>query len=105
MTRTDHLLVILMEECAEVTQRASKILRFGLSEIQADQNLTNSDRLSLEIADLLAAVDMLAEAGAITRPTEAMMNSRRATKKVQVERYLSYSNSLGRYEMEEDEFD
>jgi hypothetical protein len=34
MNPTEHLLSCLAEECAEVAQRASKSLRFGLSEVQ-----------------------------------------------------------------------
>jgi len=32
-----EVLTILMEECAEVIQRASKALRFGLDEVQPEQ--------------------------------------------------------------------
>lgn len=59
MTRTEHLLILLMEECAEVQQRASKALRFGLGEVQEGQPLDNRERLSVELADVMAIVQML----------------------------------------------
>ena len=47
-----ELLTILAEECAEVTQRVMKMLRFGVTEIQTGQELSNRDRLSVEVGDL-----------------------------------------------------
>jgi hypothetical protein len=52
-----ELLTILIEECAEVQQRATKILRFGVDEIQLGQPHDNTQRLSIEVGDLLAVVD------------------------------------------------
>ena len=43
-------LIILMEECAEVTQSASKILRFGA---QPDA----VEALTMELGDLLGIID------------------------------------------------
>jgi hypothetical protein len=47
-----ELLIILIEECAEVAQRATKMLRFGIDEIQPDQPFDNAERLSDEVGDL-----------------------------------------------------
>jgi hypothetical protein len=58
-----EILTILIEEAAEVQQRATKLLRFGRDEIQPGQTLTNAERLSLEIADFLALVDLAKLAG------------------------------------------
>jgi NTP pyrophosphatase (non-canonical NTP hydrolase) len=52
-------LVILMEECAEVTQAASKILRFGKDSVHPDDNIPNRDKLVAEIGDLLAIIKIL----------------------------------------------
>ena len=52
-----ELLTILIEECAEVQQRATKILRFGVDEIQPGQPHDNTQRLSVEVGDLLAVID------------------------------------------------
>lgn len=56
---------ILIEECSEVIQRATKLLRFGAKEIQPGQPLTNSERLSLEIGDLNTMIDECKELGLV----------------------------------------
>jgi len=39
MTRADHLLVIIMEECAEIQQATAKALRFGLDDAAPGQKI------------------------------------------------------------------
>ena len=60
-----EILTILIEECSEVQQRATKLLRFGRDEIQPGQTLTNSDRLSLELGDLACMVEMAERLGLV----------------------------------------
>ena len=48
-----ELLTILAEEASEITQRASKALRFGVDEIQPGQPYTNGQRIGHEIGDLI----------------------------------------------------
>lgn len=50
-------MLILQEECAEVTQAISKCFRFGLNE--SYNGRTNKERLEEELGDLLAMVDIL----------------------------------------------
>jgi hypothetical protein len=59
MDSIEHLLACLCEECAEVIHRTSKALRFGLAAVQPGQARSNAQRVSEEIVDLLAIVDML----------------------------------------------
>lgn len=59
MTREEHLLTILAEECSEVAQRCSKALRFGLDEVQPGQTLNNCERINQELSDLMTVVHML----------------------------------------------
>ena len=94
MTRQEHLLVILAEECSEVAQRASKALRFGLEEIQPGElsKSTNADRIMHEYADLVAAIEMLQQCGAL--PIVDLRN-RIESKKNQVTKFLSYSRECG----------
>lgn len=55
MNKEKYLLVKIQEECAEVSQRAAKAIRFGLSETQKGQDKNNLERLREEILDLLAS--------------------------------------------------
>lgn len=48
----DELLVITMEECGEVIQECSKIIRFGANE-------ENIERLEKEIGDLTQMIDLM----------------------------------------------
>lgn len=55
---TDEKLVVLMEECAEVIQAASKCLRFGFDRVQKDYG-ANDLILAAEVGDLLGMIDSL----------------------------------------------
>lgn len=87
MTETEHLLCCLAEECAEVAQRVSKALRFGLEEIQPGQPLNNAERITGELTDLFAVAQMIEGRGiprfGATVDVEA--------KQAKVRRYLEYS--------------
>lgn len=89
MTREEHILVILMEECDELSQRVSKALRFGLDEIQPGQELTNKERMVYEFNDLLAAFDM------IIHLDDATLISKIIRKKEKIEKFLDYSKECG----------
>lgn len=58
MTKIQELLVILMEECGEVIQASSKVLRFGEE--------SNMKELQKEIGDLYAMLTLMEENGLIT---------------------------------------
>lgn len=59
MTKQDELLTVTMEECAEVIQSASKIIRFGYTE-------DSRFNLAKEVGDLLCMVDLLKRDGFIS---------------------------------------
>ena len=71
MTRTDEILTIAQEECAEIIQVISKIFRFGLGHehISSHRGISNTDKLNEEVGDLLAMLDLLQEEG-ILDPTK-----------------------------------
>lgn len=95
MTRREHLLVIAMEECAEVAQRVSKALRFGLEEIQAGQPFTNRQGIEYEFVDLCTVLEM---AGLIDLDFEGQFcvdATMQGEKQRKVETYLRYSASVG----------
>ena len=87
MNETEHLLVILEEECVEVAQEISKALRFGMDEMMPGQTLTNRERILRELNDLWAAVEMLdlqqVDRAAIER------------KKVKVAKFMDYAKNCG----------
>lgn len=100
MTRTEHLLTILAEECAEVAQRASKALRFGLAEVEPGQELTNAQRIMGEMNDLIAVYMLIA--GPVVSPTSPLFVGSEgewwkahAAKQAKVERFLAYSAECG----------
>lgn len=92
MTRTEHLLWILAEECAEVAQRASKAARFGLLEVQPEQQLTNLERVIYELNDLVATADMIEPMWTDEKMIDA--------KKAKIEKYLAYSVQCGTFDEE-----
>lgn len=100
MTRTDHLLWILAEECNEVAQRASKAARFGLGEIQPGQPLTNAERLMGEFAELTAAMKMLLEEDRFSMPEDWDLEALADKKAAKVEKFLLYSKECGRLDHE-----
>lgn len=83
-----------MEECAEVTQRASKALRFGLQEIEPGQEFTNAERIVYEFNDLIAAMELLIEDGAIS-DIDIYNRIAIVAKKEKVKKYLAYSIEQG----------
>jgi NTP pyrophosphatase (non-canonical NTP hydrolase) len=56
---TREILMILQEECAEVSQSISKCFRFGPDQIKPGKDRTNIDMLQEELGDLLAMIDLL----------------------------------------------
>jgi NTP pyrophosphatase (non-canonical NTP hydrolase) len=58
-----QILLICQEECAEVTQAISKVFRFGYD--SEYNGRTNHQRLTEEVGDLLAMIDLMSEAGII----------------------------------------
>jgi NTP pyrophosphatase (non-canonical NTP hydrolase) len=82
MTRNEELLVILMEECAEVSKEASKLIRFG-SETWAD--VLNFEK---EIGDLMCMIALAQEAGLITE--DAVMQAAEAKR----EKLKKWSNLI-----------
>jgi hypothetical protein len=91
MTKTEYLLIKLMEECNEVSQRCSKALVFRLDEVQDGQPNTNAERIMHEMADLVGVYQMLVELGELPAVEGSLIDE----KKDKVERYYKYSQELG----------
>jgi hypothetical protein len=87
MNKQQHLLIQISEECNEVGQRISKALRFGLDEVQPQQDLTNHQRIQDEIDDLVSVILM----AGFTLPTDGAIQR----KVEKVKKYLRYAASVG----------
>jgi len=51
-------MLILQEECAEVTQAISKCFRFGVDNFKPGKPKTNREHLAEELGDLQAMIDL-----------------------------------------------
>lgn len=92
MTRQEHLLTILAEECNEVAHRVAKALRFGLHDVPPGETLTNEELINLELAHITAAAGLLMGEGVnVGRfDGEAVMKKRAA-----VEKWLLHAENQG----------
>lgn len=84
MNRIEHLLIVLSEECAELTKEISKSLRFGLDSKRTKKQLTNRKKISNELGDIISVANMLSDDGIIEFPSKKQMDSKRK----KVEKYL-----------------
>lgn len=99
MTRKEHLLICLAEECAEVQKEVTKILRFGLKDkpfiAGGIDHEPNDVRLENELNDVMAVVDMLRTEG-----IRVWFSSEKAqAKKDKVEKYMKYAHEKGTLEI------
>ena len=63
MNLVQFLLGKISEESGEIVQISQKSQQFGLAEVCPGQELTNAERMHIEIDDLLAVVELLNEIG------------------------------------------
>lgn len=93
MTRKEHLLIIFAEECNEISQRATKALRFGINEIQEGQSKSNSERIKYELNDLFAVMEMLQEEEML--PHIMYDRDMVKLKRDKIEKYFKYCEEIG----------
>ena len=91
MNRSEHLLTIAIEECAEIQHAISKAKRFGLHDHGHSERLTNEQQIQKEFNDLLAVVDMLNDDGMDLHRDPKLVRE----KMQRVEKYLLYSEERG----------
>jgi NTP pyrophosphatase (non-canonical NTP hydrolase) len=58
---------LLSEEMGEVTQACGKILRHGINSHHPSSGMSNREDLTAEAGDAIAAIEILIEAGTLTR--------------------------------------
>jgi NTP pyrophosphatase (non-canonical NTP hydrolase) len=77
--KTREILLILQEECAEVTQAVSKVFRFGFDSCYpTEDSASTKECLELEVGDLLCMIDLLIENGIVS---DSMVNQCRKNKR------------------------
>ncbi len=94
MNRSEHLFTIVGEEGSEIAQRASKVARFGITEVQPGQTLDNRARLLGEFADLCGALELAFPGSDIVEMVTVLRPDIDA-KKVKIEKFLEYSKQQG----------
>ncbi len=66
MTKTEHLLICLSEECSEIIQAVSKALRFGLdNDYLGNTCAPNFQDIEKELDDLQGVIAMLKQEGIV----------------------------------------
>lgn len=94
MNTQEHLLTIVMEECAELAQRCSKALRFGVDEKQPEQRYTNAERIKEEYADLIGAMHLLSET-MTGFPLDSTDVPAIIAKKRKIRKFMKYARECG----------
>lgn len=84
---TREILLILQEECAEVTQAISKCFRFGPDQVKPGKNFTNVQMLQEELGDLLAMIELL-----VDKDVGVTNNGLMRAKKQKFEKLKTWSN-------------
>lgn len=106
MTKEQFLLLKMIEECAEVAQRASKQIQFGGFETQGkgspstnaslEAQFTNAERLRSELLDLTVITQLLIDLGAFKSvDTFGEYEAAKQAKVEKLNKYLAYSRKLG----------
>lgn len=92
MTREQLMYVQLMEEAAEISQIASKIVRFGASDHHLkNHNVPNYQLLKGELNDLYAILEILRDDFDLDISREEDLIQ---AKKLKIEKYRQYSIEL-----------
>lgn len=95
MNSKERLMIVAMEECAEVQQEISKALRFGVNNYHCDNpDITNGERILKEYYQLKAVMDMLVIQRIIPTITEEEKYRIYNDKVEAVEKWEQYSKQV-----------
>lgn len=96
MTERENLYQVLQEECGEIIQAASKIMRFGEYNHHPNKPLiTNTSELMTEYYQLQAVMEILQENNILPVLSEKEIMQIKENKKAKVAAYAAMSVSLG----------
>lgn len=79
MKEIEYLLTALTEECAEVSQEASKAIRYGILNSNPRTSIRNDAKLMSEYHDIVAVMELLQERGHMApfQLNTAMINAKK----------------------------
>lgn len=92
-----YLFTLVQEECAEISQVAAKIIRFGLNNVAPGTEKDNLERLREEFVDLMGVLHMLRESlniEVVDNDYEEFV-AKCSTKVVKIKKYMEYSRERG----------
>lgn len=98
MNKLEYILTLVQEECAELSQRAAKIQRFGLDNIGPGKTETNIELLEQEAIDVMTTLSML---DSYLGNPMAMFNDPKifeiamGDKLKKIAKYMDYSREIG----------
>lgn len=96
MTSKENLMVVAMEECAEIQQEISKAIRFGVDNHHPNEpHIMNGQRIMREFHQLRAVMDMLVIKGIIPDFPEVEQNQIYRVKVDAIKKWEEYSKSVG----------
>lgn len=90
MDKKDYLLTVLAEECSEVIELCSKMMRFGSDNFAPDEKLSNRERMQSELNDIFGVVVLLQDNNIIDENT--LQGKLVKEKKEKVEKYWNEYN-------------
>lgn len=95
MTKSQYLLICLIEEAAEVVQASCKALRFGLDEIYRPIAKTNRERIVDELTDLHATMEVCQSIDVLPPRFPLCDSGAVFQKKMRIREWADYSRKLG----------
>lgn len=96
MNNIENLYIVASEECAEIQQCISKILRFGENNYHPNRpDETNAKELLTEYYQLQGVMEMIIDEGVLECMSEDEIKIIKEKKKRKVSDYAQLSKSLG----------
>lgn len=100
MNRGEYLMVVAMEECAEIQENISKAIRFGVGNHHPDKpETTNGYQILKEFNQLSAVIAMLIFGGYIPEISKEEATRIYMDKTDAVEHWIEYSRSIGKVDV------